>query len=121
MSKIKNPNFDELKILINKILVLQKYCEIDFQVFLRNIVLYELDNIKTEIQNVESYKLKQGTNEFMKKRPSLSKTVKPGKKKISNYPEDDIELVKSIDFYREYTDYKIRTIEKSDVSNKDPS
>ena len=110
LSKIKNPNFDELKILINKILVLQKYCEPDFQVFLRNIVLYELENIKTEIQNVESYKHKHVTNEFMKKRPSLAKNVKPGKKNNFNYPEDDIELVKSVDFNKEYTDYKNTTI-----------
>jgi hypothetical protein len=47
----------------------------------------------------------------MKKRPSLSKTVKPGKKNKFSSPEDDIELVKSVDFYKEYTDYKDQAID----------
>jgi hypothetical protein len=112
LSKIKNPNFDELNGLISKILVLQKYCEPDFQVFLRNTVLYELENIKTEIQNVEHYKLKHGTNEFMKNRPCLTKTVKPGKLRNNlSFPEEEIELVRSIDFHKEFTDCKIRSIE----------
>lgn len=47
----------------------------------------------------------------MKRRPSLAKTVKPGKKNKFYQPDDDIEYIKSVDFYKEYTDYKDRTIE----------
>ena len=50
LNEIRNPNLDDLKTLINKILVLQKYSTSEFQQFLRNVVLYELENIKANIQ-----------------------------------------------------------------------
>jgi hypothetical protein len=79
LNEIRNPNLDDLKTLINKILVLQKYSQSEFQIFLRNVVLYELENIKSAIQIQQEMK-QRFSAEFMKKKPSLAKTSKPGKR-----------------------------------------
>ena len=51
----------------------------------------------------------------MKNRPSLAKTVKPGKRIQSRIEEED--LASEIDFYREYKD---RVIDKEDVMPSPP-
>jgi hypothetical protein len=70
---------EDISILINKILVLQKYCHLELQSFLRNIVIYELESILADQVVNETSRQKQAS-ELMKKKPCLAKTLKPGKR-----------------------------------------